>query len=146
MILLHLDREPQACDYLDFIQEDAPTASGYGRAHILALLYLIYENRGKKYNHMTEAVDSQFQHIREIELPFLLDYADKKKDSKDPTSHHNFITFHTVKIWEAFALQALSKGDYIFAIEMLKKVIGVSLLLYALLIRLNIGFTNAFGR
>ena len=120
--MLHLGREAQACDYLDFIQEDAPVSSGYGRAHVFALLYIIYEGRGKKFLHMLDSVATSFQHIREEEMPFLLDYADKKREKDEPTSRHNFITFSTAKIWEALALQALSKGDYVYAIEMLKQV------------------------
>lgn len=122
VVLLHLGREAQACDYLDFIQEDAPVTSGYGRAHVLALLSIIYEGRGKKFTHMLDSITTAFQHIREDEMPFLLDYAEKKKDKDEPTSHHKFITFSTAKIWEALALQALSKGDYVYAIEMLKQV------------------------
>lgn len=123
VILLHLGRDAQAIDYLDFIQEDAPIKSGYGRAHVLALLYIVYESRGRKFAHMLEAVNTAFQHIREDEMPFLLDYADRNRpNSSEATSVHRFITFSTAKIWEALALQAMSKGDYVYAIEMLKQV------------------------
>jgi hypothetical protein len=119
---MHLGREEQALDYLDFIQEDAPIESGYGRAHVLALLSAIYEGRGTKFRHMLETVENSFQHARELELPFLLEYAERKRASSEPTSAHSFVKFSGAKIWETFALQALSKGDYVYAIEMLKQV------------------------
>lgn len=96
-------------------------SSGYGRAHILALLSIIYESRGKKFAHMLEAVDTAFQHIREDEMPFLVDHGERKRLSSEPTSHHTFITFGGSKIWETLSLQAMSKGDYVYAIEMLKQ-------------------------
>jgi hypothetical protein len=122
VVLMHLGRETQAIDYLDFLQEDAPILEGYGKAHTYALLSILYENKGAKYKHMQDAVDIAFQHVREEEMPFLLEYGERK-DFNAPTSKHNFITFKTSKIWEALALQALSKGEYVFAAEMLKQVL-----------------------
>jgi hypothetical protein len=119
VILLHLGREAQACDYLDFIHEDAPSQDGYGRAHVYSLLSIIYENRGPKFQHMLDAVASNFQYVREDEMPFLEEYSEKMSTK----SKKHFVQFHGAKIWEALSLQALSRCDYVFAIEMLKQVI-----------------------
>lgn len=76
-ILKHIGKVDQAGEYLDFIHEDAPISSGYGRVHILSLLYIIYEGKGDKFRHMMQSVDTTFMMIRDEELTFLAENTGK---------------------------------------------------------------------
>lgn len=135
----HIGKGSQASEYLEFIIDDVPIAHGYGKVHVLAIMYCLYSGQGHGHggaqsSYMADKCEAQLQLMGSAaDLSEALGIAKRPPPSNSTVSQTNDVSttpisqlptlsFRSHALFDALVLQALSRSDYVFAAELLRHV------------------------
>jgi hypothetical protein len=131
VLMQHIGKSLQACEYLEFIIDDVPAAHGYGKIHILALMYCTYSTRGVQSSYLAEKCEDHLQQMRNEDLvealgvkraPQITHVAPIDSVGQTTAAHLPPLSFRSYELFDALVLQALARSEYVFAAELLKYV------------------------
>jgi hypothetical protein len=112
----------QAIEYLDFLVDEPPSSAGYTSMHVLALLAVLYETSG---DHYAVLLEKTYISLQEAYM------ADVEKGKKPVTNHKKLQEqlakksfSRSSEVWEALAVQAVDRCDYLFEFFFKKLVSG----------------------
>jgi hypothetical protein len=132
VLMQHIGKSSQACEYLEFILDDAPSTHGYGKVHILALMYCSYSTRGVQSSYLADKCETHLQQMRTADLAEALGTKRSSQGTAAVPSENDIsgvqraqlppLSFRSHALFDALVLQALARSEYVFAAELLKYV------------------------
>lgn len=127
VLIKHMGGLDQAIEYLEFLQDDPPVESGYGKTHVLALLVLVLE-QVKGFKRDEGAIISNYDNLKTIYIQEMTATGktlrrQEEIRSKLETQFMQKLISKSSEIWEQLALQAVDRCEYVAAAEFLQQAI-----------------------